>query len=76
MAIIHDEAAYKENLTQDHLANMDKLPDEVIPNVSHPIDDVISRYDFLIRMKKCLFVSPGISVVNVGNSINISQKCQ
>ena len=40
MAIIHDESAYTGSLTQDHLANMDKLPDEGIPDVSHPIDDL------------------------------------
>ena len=40
MAIIHDESAYTENSTQDHLANMDRLPDEGIPDVSHPIDDL------------------------------------
>ena len=40
MVIIHDESAYTGSLTQDHLANMDKLPDEGIPDVSHPIDDL------------------------------------
>ena len=40
MVIIHDESAYTGSSTQDHLVNMDKLPDEGIPNVSHPIDDL------------------------------------
>ena len=40
MVIIHDESVYTESSTQDHLVNMDKLPDKGIPDVSHPIDDL------------------------------------